>query len=82
MLLTALPPAPPIPITLILAPSFSKRFSPCEPGTELEKFALDHGVDKGAINEAIDKSYHEVEPTLPYDRDFTEKYKLKRVLPL
>ena len=47
------------------------------PGTDLEKFALDHGVDKGAINEAIDKSYHEVAPTLPFERDFTEKYKLK-----
>jgi radical SAM superfamily enzyme YgiQ (UPF0313 family) len=47
------------------------------PGTDLEKFALDHGVDKGAINEAIDKSYHEVAPTLPFPRQFTEKYKLK-----
>ena len=47
------------------------------PGTDLEKFALDHGVDKGAINEAIDKSYHEVAPTLPFKREFTEKYKLK-----
>lgn len=47
------------------------------PGTDLEKFALDHGVDKGAINEAIDKSYHEVSPTLPFPRKFTEKYKLK-----
>ena len=47
------------------------------PGTDLEKFALDHGVDKGAINEAIDKSYHEVAPTLPFSREFTEKYKLK-----
>ena len=36
------------------------------PGTDLEEFALDHGVDKGAINEAIDKSYHEVAPTLPF----------------
>ena len=47
------------------------------PGTDLEKFALNHGVDKGAISEAIDKSYHEVAPTLPFSRDFTEKYKLK-----
>tara|TARA_B100000900_G_scaffold411754_1_gene432079 strand:+ start:234 stop:1895 length:1662 start_codon:yes stop_codon:yes gene_type:complete len=47
------------------------------PGTDLEKFALDHGVDKGAINEAIDKSYHEVAPTLPFPKEFTEKYKLK-----
>ena len=47
------------------------------PGTDLEKFALNHGVDKGAISEAIDKSYHEVAPTLPFTRDFTEKYKLK-----
>ena len=47
------------------------------PGTDLEKFAIEHGVGKGAINEAIDKSYHEVAPTLPFSRDFTEKYKLK-----
>jgi radical SAM superfamily enzyme YgiQ (UPF0313 family) len=47
------------------------------PGTDLEKFAIDHGVGKGAINEAIDKSYHEVAPTLPFSKDFTEKYKLK-----
>ena len=47
------------------------------PGTDLEKFALDHGVPKGAINESIDKSYHQVTPTLPFSKDFTEKYKLK-----
>ena len=46
------------------------------PGTDLEKFALTHGVGKKAINEAIDKSYHEVTPTLPFKREFTEKYKL------
>lgn len=47
------------------------------PGTDLEKFALDHGVPRSAINEAIDKSYHQVTPTLPFSKDFTEKYKLK-----
>ena len=47
------------------------------PGTDLEKFALNHGVGKGAINESIDKSYHEVSPTLPFSKEFTEKYKLK-----
>ena len=46
------------------------------PGTDLEKFALDHGVNQGAINEAIDKSYHEVAPTLPFKKEFTDKYKL------
>ena len=46
------------------------------PGTDLEKFALNHGVPKKAINESIDKSYHEVTPTLPFSRKFTEKYKL------
>jgi len=46
------------------------------PGTELEKFALDHGVARKAINESIDKSYHQVTPTLPFSRDFTEKCKL------
>jgi len=47
------------------------------PGTDLEKFALEHGVNKGAINEAIDKSYHEVAPTLPFKKEFTDQYKLK-----
>jgi len=46
------------------------------PGTDLEKFALNHGVPKKAINENIDKSYHVVTPTLPFSREFTEKYKL------
>ena len=47
------------------------------PGTDLEKFALNHGVGKAVINESIDKSYHEVSPTLPFSNEFTEKYKLK-----
>lgn len=47
------------------------------PGTDLEKFALDHGVPRSAINESIDKSYHQVTPTLPFSKEFTEKYKLK-----
>ena len=46
------------------------------PGTDLEKFALDHGVPRQAINESIDKSYHEVTPTLPFSKEFTEKYKI------
>jgi len=46
------------------------------PGTDLEKFALNHGVPRKAINESIDKSYHEVTPTLPFTKEFTEKYKL------
>ena len=46
------------------------------PGTDLEKFALDHGVPRKAINESIDRSYHEVTPTLPFSRKFTEDYKL------
>ena len=46
------------------------------PGTDLEKFALNHGVARQAINESIDKSYHEVTPTLPFSKEFTEKYKL------
>ena len=43
------------------------------PGTDLEKFALDHGVPRQAINESIDKSYHEVTPTLPFKKEFTDK---------
>ena len=47
------------------------------PGTDLEKFALNHGVAREVINESIDKSYHEVTPTLPFKKEFTEKYKMK-----
>ncbi len=47
------------------------------PGTDLEQFALDHGVPREVINESIDKSYHEVTPTLPFKKEFTEKYKMK-----
>ena len=47
------------------------------PGTDLEKFALNHGVPRKVINESIDKSYHEVTPTLPFNKEFTDKYKLK-----
>ncbi len=47
------------------------------PGTDLEKFALNHGMPKEVINESIDKSYHEVTPTLPFKKEFTEKYKMK-----
>ena len=46
------------------------------PGTDLEKFALNHGVPRKAINESIDKSYHQVTPTLPFPKEFTEKCKL------
>ena len=46
------------------------------PGTGLEQFALDHGVPRNAINEAIDKAYHEVTPTLPFPKEFTDRYKL------
>ena len=47
------------------------------PGTDLEKFAIEHGVGKNAINESIDKSYHIVTNTLPFTKEFTEKYKLR-----
>jgi len=47
------------------------------PGTDLEKFALEHGVGKNAINESIDKSYHMVTNTLPFNKEFTDRYKLR-----
>ena len=47
------------------------------PGTDLEKFALNHGVPRNVINESIDKSYHEVTPTLPFKPEFTKRYKLE-----
>ena len=45
------------------------------PGTAIEEFALDHGVPRRAINEAIDKAYHVVTPTLPFSKKFTDRYK-------
>ena len=42
------------------------------PGTDLEKFALNHGIPRKAISESIDKSYHQVTPTLPFSKDFTK----------
>ncbi len=47
------------------------------PGTDLEKFAIEHGVGKEAINESIDKSYHMVTNTLPFKKEFTDRYKLR-----
>jgi len=47
------------------------------PGTDIEKFALNHGVARKAINESIDKSYHEVTPTLPFKKEFTVMYRVK-----
>jgi len=47
------------------------------PGTDIEKFALNHGVPRKAINESIDKSYHEVTPTLPFKKEFTVMYRVK-----
>ena len=47
------------------------------PGTDLEKFALEHGVGKNAINDSIDKSYHMVTNTLPFNKEFTDRYKLR-----
>ena len=47
------------------------------PGTVLEKFALEHGVNQAAIDDSIDKSYHEITPTLPFKKEFTVMYRLK-----
>ncbi len=47
------------------------------PGTDLEQFALNHGVARKAINESIDRSYHEVTPTLPFKKEFTVMYRVR-----
>jgi radical SAM superfamily enzyme YgiQ (UPF0313 family) len=47
------------------------------PGTELEQFALEHGISKEAIEEAQDMSYYEeASPALPFSADFTKRVRM------
>jgi len=64
------------------------------PNTEMEAFALEHGVSKEDILASRDRAFHELPETLPFPKSFTRKYqadflnnyflskeRLKQVLP-
>lgn len=65
------------------------------PNTEMEEFALEHGVSKQDIMASKDRAFHELPETLPFPKSFTRKYqanfmndyflnkeRLKHVLPV
>jgi len=65
------------------------------PNTEMEEFALAHGVSKEDIMISKDRAFHELPETLPFPKSFTRKYqanfmneyfldkeRLKHVLPV
>ncbi|MGE5557191.1 MAG: condensation domain-containing protein [Bacillota bacterium] len=65
------------------------------PNTEMEDFALRHGVAKADILKSRDRAFHELPETLPFPKSFTRKYqadfmneyflskeRLKKVLPV
>jgi radical SAM superfamily enzyme YgiQ (UPF0313 family) len=47
------------------------------PGTELEHFALEVGVPEEIIRASQDMSYHELSPTLPFSKEFTEGIRVR-----
>ncbi|NIM10750.1 MAG: AMP-binding protein [Candidatus Aminicenantes bacterium] len=65
------------------------------PNTEMEEFALAHGVKKSDIMASKNRAFHELPETLPFPKSFTRKYqanfmneyfmckeRLKQVLPV
>jgi non-ribosomal peptide synthetase component F/acyl carrier protein/pyruvate-formate lyase-activating enzyme len=65
------------------------------PNTEMEAFALEHGISKSDIMASRDRAFHELPETLPFPKSFTRKYqanflneyfldkdRLKHVLPV
>ncbi|MCP4148133.1 MAG: radical SAM protein, partial [bacterium] len=44
------------------------------PNTEMEEFALEHGVSKDDILRSKDLAFHELPDTLPYPKSFTRQY--------
>jgi radical SAM superfamily enzyme YgiQ (UPF0313 family) len=44
------------------------------PNTEMEEFALAHGVSKKDIMISKDRAFHELPETLPFPKSFTRKY--------
>jgi amino acid adenylation domain-containing protein len=44
------------------------------PNTEMEAFALAHGVSKADIIKSRDRAFHELPETLPFSKSFTRKY--------
>lgn len=65
------------------------------PNTEMEEFALEHGIRKEDILKSKDRAFHELPETLPFPKSFTRQYqseflngyflnkeRLKQVLPV
>lgn len=44
------------------------------PNTEMEQFALEHGVSREDIQKSVNLAYHEIPETLPFPKSFTRKY--------
>jgi pyruvate-formate lyase-activating enzyme len=44
------------------------------PNTEMEEFALKHGISKADIMKSKDRAFHELPETLPFPKSFTRKY--------
>ncbi|HEX3048419.1 MAG TPA: condensation domain-containing protein, partial [Bacillota bacterium] len=44
------------------------------PNTEMEEFALSHGVSKSDILKSRDRAFHELPETLPFPKSFTRRY--------
>jgi amino acid adenylation domain-containing protein len=44
------------------------------PNTEMEAFALEHGVSKADIQASRNRAFHELPETLPFPKSFTRKY--------
>lgn len=44
------------------------------PNTEMEAFALDHGISKESILLSRDRAFHELPETLPFPKSFTRQY--------
>lgn len=44
------------------------------PNTEMEEFALEHGIRKEDILKSKDRAFHELPETLPFPKSFTRQY--------
>lgn len=44
------------------------------PGTDMERFALAHGISPEDIRVSKDRAFHELPETLPFPKSFTRKY--------
>lgn len=44
------------------------------PDTDMEKLALDNGISAKAIDRSLNRAFHQLPETLPFDRSFTVSY--------